>query len=73
MCVAPDVFIRRNNDCGLRLLSDLGQAKRIEVGKARVEDALQNAASVAGLMLTTECMVPESPKEESAGGMGGMM
>ena len=33
--------------------------------------ALQNAASVAGLMLTTECMVAEMPKEESAGGMGG--
>jgi chaperonin GroEL len=44
--------------------------------------ALQNAASVAGLLLTTEAMVAESPKEESApampdmggmGGMGGMM
>jgi chaperonin GroEL len=40
--------------------------------------ALQNAASVASLMLTTECMVAEAPKEESpaaarpAGGMGGM-
>ena len=39
--------------------------------------ALQNAASVAGLMLTTECMVAESPKEEAPaggmpGGMGGM-
>ncbi|MGA0141549.1 MAG: chaperonin GroEL [Burkholderiaceae bacterium] len=45
--------------------------------------ALQNAASVASLMLTTEAMVAESPKEESAapampggmgdmGGMGGM-
>ena len=35
--------------------------------------ALQNAASVSGLMLTTECMVAELPKEESAGaGMGGM-
>jgi chaperonin GroEL len=34
--------------------------------------ALQNAASVASLMLTTECMVAEAPKEESAGGgMGG--
>ncbi|MDO9064782.1 MAG: hypothetical protein Q7U25_06190 [Sulfuricella sp.] len=32
------------------------------------------AASVAGLMLTTECMVAEMPKEDSAGGgMGGMM
>ncbi len=34
--------------------------------------ALQNAASVASLMLTTECMVAESPKDDSAGGMGGM-
>jgi len=34
--------------------------------------ALQNAASVASLMLTTECMVAEAPKSESAGGgMGG--
>ncbi|MHB8948626.1 MAG: chaperonin GroEL [Rhodoferax sp.] len=34
--------------------------------------ALQNAASVASLMLTTECMVCESPKDDSAGGgMGG--
>jgi len=38
--------------------------------------ALQNAASVASLMLTTEAMVAESPKEEKpmggGGGMGGM-
>jgi chaperonin GroEL len=40
--------------------------------------ALQNAASVAGLILTTDAMVAESPKEEShaghghGGGMGGM-
>ena len=39
--------------------------------------ALQNAASVAGLMLTTECMVAEAPKPETppagmGGGMGGM-
>jgi chaperonin GroEL len=38
--------------------------------------ALQNACSVAGLMITTEAMVAEEPKEESApapgGGMGGM-
>jgi chaperonin GroEL len=32
--------------------------------------ALQNAASVAGLILTTDCMVAEAPKEEGAGGMG---
>ena len=41
--------------------------------------ALQNAGSVAGLMLTTEAMIAELPKEEGApampemGGMGGMM
>ncbi|GAB7549434.1 chaperonin GroEL [Cupriavidus sp. 8B] len=38
--------------------------------------ALQNAASVASLMLTTDCAVAESAKEDSApampGGMGGM-
>ena len=45
--------------------------------------ALQNAASVAGLMLTTDCMVAEAPEDKPAaggmpdmggmGGMGGMM
>ena len=30
--------------------------------------ALQNAASIAGLMITTECMVAEAPKKEAAGG-----
>jgi chaperonin GroEL len=34
--------------------------------------ALQNAASVASLMLTTECMIAEAPKDDAAGGgMGG--
>jgi len=40
--------------------------------------ALQAAGSVAGLMVTTECMIAEIPKEEAPampdmGGMGGMM
>jgi chaperonin GroEL len=39
--------------------------------------ALQNAASVAGLMITTEAMVAEEPKEDTpmppgGGGMGDM-
>ncbi|MBL8443545.1 MAG: chaperonin GroEL [Zoogloeaceae bacterium] len=34
--------------------------------------ALQNAASVAGLMLTTDCMVAELPEDKPAGGMPGM-
>jgi len=50
-----------------------------------VRSALQHAASIAGLMITTEAMVAEAPKEEShghgggggdmggMGGMGGMM
>jgi chaperonin GroEL len=40
---------------------------------------LQNAASIAGLLITTEAMVAEAPKKQSAapmmppgGGMGGM-
>jgi chaperonin GroEL len=43
-----------------------------------VRVALQDAASVAGLLITTEAMVAEAPKKESApampggGGMGGM-
>jgi chaperonin GroEL len=42
-----------------------------------VRTALQNASSVAGLILTTDAMVAEAPKEESHaghghGGMGGM-
>lgn len=41
--------------------------------------ALQNAASIAGLLLTTECMIAEAPKKDAPapaapdmGGMGGM-
>ena len=43
-----------------------------------VHTALQDAASVAGLIITTEAMIAERPKKESAGpggmpgGMGGM-
>ncbi|MBT6435095.1 MAG: chaperonin GroEL [Deltaproteobacteria bacterium] len=44
-----------------------------------VRTSLQNAASVASLMLTTDCMVAEKPKKdagpsmpEAPGGMGGM-
>jgi chaperonin GroEL len=35
--------------------------------------ALQNASSIAGLMLTTACMVAEMPEDKPAGGMGGDM
>ena len=61
---------------------DLFKAGIIDPTKV-VRTALQNAASVAGLMLTTEALISEEPKEEPAhshggpgagmGGMGGMM
>lgn len=35
--------------------------------------ALQNAASVAGLLLTTDCVVTEKPKDKAAAGMPGDM
>jgi len=47
-----------------------------------VRTALQDAASIAGLLITTEAMIAEAPKKDSApampdmggmGGMGGMM
>lgn len=61
---------------------DLMKAGIIDPTKV-VRTALQNAASIAGLMLTTEAMVAEKPEEKSGmppmppgggmGGMGGMM
>jgi chaperonin GroEL len=55
---------------------DLVEAGVIDPTKV-VRTALENAASIAGLLLTTECVVVEHPVEESdptggAGGMGGM-
>ncbi len=64
---------------------DLFKAGVIDPTKV-VRTALQNAASVASLLLTTEAMVAEKPEEKSdgggmpaggmpggMGGMGGMM
>jgi chaperonin GroEL len=55
---------------------DLVQAGIVDPAKV-VRTALQDASSVAGLLVTTEAMVAELPKKESApampgGGMGGM-
>ncbi|MGZ3654510.1 MAG: chaperonin GroEL [Bdellovibrionota bacterium] len=62
--------------------TDLVKAGVIDPVKV-VRSALQNAASVSSLMLTTEAMIAEKPKKDSApampdmgggmGGMGGMM
>ena len=64
-----------NADTGV--YEDLMKAGVIDPTKV-TRFALQNAASVASLLLTTEAMVAEKPKKESAmppmggGGMGGM-
>jgi chaperonin GroEL len=56
---------------------DMVQAGIIDPTKV-VRNALQDAASVAALLITTEAMIAEKPKEKSApamppgGGMGGM-
>jgi chaperonin GroEL len=55
---------------------DMLQAGIVDPAKV-VRTALQDAASVAGLLVTTEAMVAELPKKETApampgGGMGGM-
>jgi chaperonin GroEL len=56
---------------------DMLQAGIVDPAKV-VRAALQDAASVAGLLITTEAMVAEAPKKDAApampggGGMGGM-
>jgi chaperonin GroEL len=50
---------------------DLVQAGVIDPTKV-TRTALQNAASIAGLMLTTESVVVEKPEPKSAGAAGGM-
>jgi chaperonin GroEL (HSP60 family) len=77
-------------DLGIKLenvtLDMLGRAKRVHILVASgiidptkvVRVALQDAASIAALLITTEAMVSERPKKESdmpampGGGMGGM-
>jgi chaperonin GroEL len=51
---------------------DLMKAGIIDPTKV-VRSALQNAASVAALLLTTECIIAEKPDEKGAGGMPGGM
>ena len=50
---------------------DLVAAGVIDPAKV-TRTALQNAASIAGLMLTTEAMIADVPEKDEHGGMGGM-
>jgi chaperonin GroEL len=64
-------------NAGTDTFEDLVEAGVIDPTKV-TRSALQNAASVAALMITTEAMVAEKPRDEKAagggmpGGMGGM-
>jgi chaperonin GroEL len=64
-------------DCDKMEYVDMGKAGIIDPTKV-TRFALQNSASIAGLLLTTECCVTEVPEKEKApsgppgGGMGGM-
>ena len=49
---------------------DLVKAGIIDPAKV-TRAALQNAASIAALVLTTECLVADKPEKGGAGGMGG--
>ena len=65
-------------DCDKMEYVDMGKAGIIDPTKV-TRSALQNASSIAGLLLTTECCVTEVPEKEKpapagppGGGMGGM-
>ena len=61
-------------------MTDLVKAGIIDPAKV-TRAALQNAASIAALVLTTECLVADEPEKKAPchaggggmGGMGGMM
>ncbi|MDQ4069294.1 MAG: chaperonin GroEL, partial [Actinomycetota bacterium] len=50
---------------------DLFKAGVIDAAKV-TRSALQNAATIAGLFLTTECVIVDKPEEKAAAGAGGM-
>jgi chaperonin GroEL len=76
--IVQEVKKRKGND-GYNVSSgvyeDLVKAGVVDPKKV-TRTALQNAASIAGLLLTTECLVTELPQEEKSspvpGGQGGM-
>src|SRR5208283_1468565 len=79
--VVQEVKKRKGNEgynVSTGIYEDLVKAGVVDPKKV-TRTALQNAASIAGLLLTTECLVTEIPKEEKVvsapggqGGMGGM-
>jgi chaperonin GroEL len=76
--VVQEIKKRKGNDgynVSTGIYEDLVKAGVVDPKKV-TRTALQNAASIAGLLLTTECLVTEIPEKEKAapmpGGHGGM-
>jgi len=76
--VVQEVKKRKGNEgynVSTGVYEDLVKAGVVDPKKV-TRTALQNAASIAGLLLTTECLVTEIPAEEKSGstpgGQGGM-
>ncbi|MDR2330306.1 MAG: chaperonin GroEL, partial [Comamonas sp.] len=79
--VVVDAVLKGNGNFGFNAANDT-YGDMLEMGildpTKVTRTALQNAASVASLLLTTECMIAEAPKADAApampdmGGMGGM-
>ena len=80
--VVQEVKRRKGNDgynVSTGIYEDLVKAGVVDPKKV-TRTALQNAASIAGLLLTTECLITEIPEKEKpapaggghGGGMGGM-
>jgi chaperonin GroEL len=77
--IVQEVKKRKGND-GYNVATgeyvDLVKAGVVDPTKV-TRSALQNASSISGLLLTTECVITELPEKEKApamppGGMGGM-
>ncbi|HHY84523.1 MAG TPA: chaperonin GroEL [Verrucomicrobia bacterium] len=75
--VVQEVKRRKGNEgfnCATGEYEDLVKAGVVDPKKV-TRTALQNAASIAGLLLTTECLITELPEKEKpskGGGHGGM-
>ena len=76
--IVQEVKKRKGNEgynVSTGVYEDLVKAGVVDPKKV-TRTALQNAASIAGLLLTTECLVTETPKEKQSGsppnGQGGM-
>ena len=72
--IVRDILARKGNvgyNAATGVFEDLVKAGVIDPAKV-TKNALQNAASIAGLLLTTEAMVSEIKEKKSGGAGGGM-